>query len=88
MKKKQRILSAILAMGQAIGLLPLVRFFSAEHLAKAMETAGLNAARGSAKLWFAAYLPAAAGFAIVWFLLFWATRPHLFKRRNKSGAAL
>lgn len=55
---------------------------------KAMETAGLNAARGSAKLWFAAYLPAAAGFAIVWFLLFWATRPHLFKRRNKSGAAL
>jgi lipopolysaccharide export system permease protein len=55
---------------------------------KAMETAGLNAARSSANLWFATYLPVVAGFVIVWFLLFWATRPHLFKRRHKPKAAL
>jgi lipopolysaccharide export system permease protein len=54
---------------------------------KAMETAGLNAARSSETLWFATYLPALAGFAIIWFLLFWATRPHLFKRRHKPEVA-
>ncbi|MDO6589623.1 LPS export ABC transporter permease LptF [Loktanella sp. D2R18] len=54
---------------------------------KAMETAGINAARSSESLWFATYLPAVAGFAIIWFLLFWATRPHLFKRRRKPEGA-
>ena len=59
----------------AIGLIVLV---------KAIETAGLNAARSDARLWFATYLPSVAGFAIVWFLLFWAGHPHLFKRRIKG----
>ncbi|KJZ20997.1 LPS export ABC transporter permease LptF [Loktanella sp. S4079] len=53
---------------------------------KAMETAGLNMARGNEGLWFATYLPALAGFVIVWFLLFWATRPYLFKRRQPDEA--
>lgn len=53
-------------------------------LVKAMETVGLNAARNDANLWFATYLPVIAGFAIVWCLLFWASRPYLFKRRIKE----
>ncbi|WP_106744141.1 LPS export ABC transporter permease LptF [Yoonia maritima] len=54
---------------------------------KAMETAGLNLARSDERFWVATYLPSVAGFAIVWFLLFWATRPYLFKRRAKEEAA-
>lgn len=54
---------------------------------KAMETAGINAARSDDRLWFAVYLPVVAGFLIIWFLLFWATRPHLFKRRRNARVA-
>ena len=49
---------------------------------KAFETVGLNAARTSPSMWFAAYLPSVVGFAIVWCLLFISTRPYLFKRRR------
>jgi lipopolysaccharide export system permease protein len=50
---------------------------------KALETAGLNAARANAQLWFMTYLPVLGGLVIVWFLLFWASRPYLFKRRPR-----
>ena len=52
---------------------------------KALETAGLNAARADAQLWFLTYLPGAGGLVIVWCLLFWASRPYLFKRRPSAG---
>ncbi|MGJ8624051.1 MAG: LPS export ABC transporter permease LptF [Yoonia sp.] len=48
---------------------------------KAFETVGLNAARKDPDLWFAAYLQDAVGFFFVWCLLFWASRPYLFRRR-------
>lgn len=48
---------------------------------KALETAGLNAARSNPALWAASYLPSVAGFAIVYGLLFVADRPTLFRRR-------
>ncbi|WP_394177158.1 LPS export ABC transporter permease LptF [Yoonia maritima] len=54
---------------------------------KAVETAGLNMARSDENLWFATYLPSLFGFAIIWFLLFWATKPYLFKRRPRDEAA-
>lgn len=57
----------------AIGLIVVV---------KALETAGLNAARSDTRFWFMTYLPGIGGLAIVWFLLFWASRPYLFKRRR------
>ncbi|MDX8349771.1 LPS export ABC transporter permease LptF [Cognatiyoonia sp. IB215446] len=53
-------------------------------LIKGIESAGLNAARSDSNLWFATYLPSVAGFVIVWFLLFWASRPNLFKRRARD----
>jgi lipopolysaccharide export system permease protein len=48
---------------------------------KALETAGLNAARADARAWFLTYLPGVGGLVIVWLLLVWASRPYLFKRR-------
>ena len=51
---------------------------------KALETAGLNAARANAQLWFMTYLPGIGGLMIVWCLLFWASRPYLFKRRVRA----
>ena len=63
----------------AIGLIVVI---------KALETAGLNAARANAQLWFMTYLPGIGGLAIVWFLLFWASRPTLFKRRIRTEVAL
>ena len=53
---------------------------------KAFETVGLNIARTAPELWFAAYLQNAVGLVIIWFLLFWASRPYLFKRRQREGA--
>jgi lipopolysaccharide export system permease protein len=50
---------------------------------KALETAGLNAARSNPALWAASYLPSIAGFMIVYALLFIADRPNLFKRRRQ-----
>jgi len=52
---------------------------------KAFETVGLNIARNTPELWFAAYLQNAIGLLIVWFLLFWAGRPYLFKRHQVAG---
>ncbi len=43
-------------------------------LIKALETAGLNAARNNPTLWFASYLPSVAGIIIVWSLLYWSDR--------------
>ena len=51
---------------------------------KAFETVGLNTARSAPELWFAAYIQNIIGFVIVCFLLFWASRPYLFKRRLAS----
>ena len=48
---------------------------------KAVETAGLTAARNDPSLWFAAYSASVAGIIIVAALLFMAARPALFKRR-------
>ena len=60
----------------AIGLIVVV---------KALETAGLNAARSDARLWFMTYLPALGGLGIVWFLLFWASHPALFRWRSSKA---
>lgn len=51
---------------------------------KAFETMGIRLARNDEGLWFMAYLPSVIGFVMVWCLLFWASRPHLFKRRIKD----
>ncbi len=48
---------------------------------KAVETAGLNAARETPEFWYAAYFASAFGLLIVYVLLFLAARPALFKRR-------
>jgi len=53
-------------------------------LVKAIETYGMRIARDDAQLWFAAYLHCLIGLIIVWCLLFWASRPYLFKRRVKE----
>ncbi|WP_100367994.1 LPS export ABC transporter permease LptF [Yoonia maricola] len=54
---------------------------------KAVETTGLRIARSDPQLWMVTYLQSAVGFVIIWFLLFWASRPYLFKRRIKEMAA-
>lgn len=48
---------------------------------KAVETAGLNAARDDPYLWFAAYAASAVGLMMVAALLYLAAHPALFKRR-------
>ena len=53
---------------------------------KAVETWGVDLARGDETLWFAVYFSTATGFAIIWFLLFWASRPTLFKRQPITQA--
>ena len=50
-------------------------------LVKMIETLVAGTVRDSAALWPLIYLPAAFGFGVVWFLLFWSTRPYLFRRR-------
>lgn len=52
-------------------------------LIKAMETAGLNAARANPALWAASYLPSIVGLGIIWILLFVADRPAMFQRRKR-----
>ncbi|MBU1834623.1 MAG: LPS export ABC transporter permease LptF [Alphaproteobacteria bacterium] len=54
---------------------------------KSLETTGLNMARTSPQMWFASYLAVVAGFAMICTLLFVASRPYLFKRKPKLGAA-
>lgn len=54
---------------------------------KAVETWGIDLARSDKSLWFATYFSTVTGFVIIWFLLFWASRPALFKRRQKALAA-
>lgn len=56
-------------------------------IVKAVETTGLRLARSDPHLWFAAYLQSVVGLLMIWFLLFWASRPYLFKRRIKETAA-
>ena len=51
---------------------------------KAVETTGIRIARSDPQFWMAAYLQSVVGLAMVWFLLFWASRPYLFKRRVKE----
>ena len=51
---------------------------------KAVETTGLRLARSDPQFWMVAYLQSAVGFVMIWFLLFWASRPYLFKRRVKE----
>ncbi|SEN26804.1 lipopolysaccharide export system permease protein [Loktanella fryxellensis] len=52
---------------------------------KALETVGMNAARTTPQMWFAAYLAVAAGFAVVTVLLMVAGRPYLFHRKPAAG---
>ena len=54
---------------------------------KAVETTGLRIARSDPEYWMSAYLQSVVGFLMIWFLLFWASRPYLFKRRIKEVAA-
>lgn len=53
---------------------------------KAVETMGIRIARSDPQLWMATYLQSVVGFIIIWFLLFWSSRPYLFKRRTKETA--
>ena len=50
---------------------------------KATETLCLNITRKNPSFWIAAYFPTALGLAMAWGLLFWSTRPYLFKRQPK-----
>ena len=50
---------------------------------KATETLCLNITRENPSFWIAAYFPTALGLAMAWGLLFWSTRPYLFKRQPK-----
>ena len=50
---------------------------------KATETLCLNITRANPSFWIAAYFPTALGLAMAWGLLFWSTRPYLFKRQPK-----
>jgi len=52
---------------------------------KAVETAGINAAREDASLWFAVYGGVVTGLIIVAILLFLAARPALFKRKGAAS---
>ncbi|WP_394152280.1 LPS export ABC transporter permease LptF [Loktanella salsilacus] len=54
---------------------------------KSLETTGLDIARTSPQMWFASYLAVVAGFLMICALLFVASRPYLFKRKPKLGAA-
>ena len=56
-------------------------------LVKMIETLVAGTVRDSAALWPLIYLPAAFGFGVVWFLLFWSTRPYLFRRRPVATGA-
>lgn len=42
MRKKRPVLNAVLGFGKAIGLLPLVRFFSADNLVQSLTNAGFE----------------------------------------------
>ena len=50
---------------------------------KATESLCLNITRVNPSFWIAAYFPTALGLAMAWGLLFWSTRPYLFKRQPK-----
>lgn len=57
-------------------------------LVKGVESVGLNIAREDPRLWFASYLSSLVGAVIVVCLLFWSSRPYLFKRRIKDESAI
>ena len=52
---------------------------------KLVETLVTGSVRDNAALWPLVYLPVAVGAAIVWLLLFWSTRPLLFRRRSLAA---
>ena len=54
---------------------------------KAVETYGLRIARSDPQLWMVAYLQGVVGFVMIWGLLFWASRPYLFRRRAREVRA-
>ncbi len=54
---------------------------------KAVETYGLRIARSDPQLWMVAYLQGVVGFVMIWGLLFWASRPYLFRRRAGEARA-
>ncbi|WP_400087994.1 LPS export ABC transporter permease LptF [Yoonia sp. R78084] len=56
-------------------------------IVKAIETSGMRTARSDPQFWFVAYLQCIVGFVMIWCLLFWASRPYLFKRRIQGGSA-
>ena len=52
---------------------------------KMCETLVAGTVRDTANLWPMIYLPTAIGLGLVWFMLFWSTRPGLFRRRSTRG---
>ena len=52
---------------------------------KMCETLVAGTVRDTANLWPLIYLPTAIGLGLVWFMLFWSTRPGLFRRRSTRG---
>ncbi|SHG69782.1 lipopolysaccharide export system permease protein [Cognatiyoonia sediminum] len=53
---------------------------------KGLETVGLNIARQDPDLWIASYLAVGVGLVIVLLLLFFASKPSLFRRRVRATA--
>ena len=64
---------------QVVGALFLIIFV------KLTETLVAGTVGNTAQLWPLLYLPTAIGLGIVWFMLFWSTRPGLFRRKSTRG---
>ena len=64
---------------QVVGALFLIIFV------KLTETLVAGTVGDTAQLWPLLYLPTAIGLGIVWFMLFWSTRPGLFRRKSTRG---
>ena len=54
-------------------------------LVKMTETLVAGAVRDTAQLWPLVYLPTVIGLGMVWVMLFWSTRPGLFRRKSTRG---
>ncbi len=64
---------------QVVGALFLIIFV------KMTETLVAGTLRDTAELWPLIYLPTVVGLGMVWFMLFWSTRPGLFRRKTTRG---
>ena len=64
---------------QVVGALFLIIFV------KMTETLVAGAVRDTAQLWPLVYLPTVIGLGMVWVMLFWSTRPGLFRRKSTRG---